>query len=341
MTQTDAPEVIREFLSYHETIRGHSHKTVDEYFLDLRVFLRFIKRLRGAVPPELEFEEITIADVDVPFLAEVTASEIYEFLRFLSRERPKRPNSRDTQYGIEAKARARKLSAIRSLFKYLTVKTHQLDDDPMIGLDMPKTQKTLPRYLSLDEARRLLGSVSGRNRERDYCMLTIFLNCGLRISEICGLNLGDIMPDSLRVLGKGGKERVVFLGEACVEAINAYLIIRRALSPAPRDIRALFLSEATNTGERNRISRGTVHALVKKHLLAAGISPDEYSSHKLRHTAATLMLHSGVDVRTLQELLGHEHLNTTQIYTHVEQEHLREAAKMTPLARFGAENKNK
>ncbi|MDR3209438.1 MAG: tyrosine-type recombinase/integrase [Oscillospiraceae bacterium] len=330
----EIPQVLRGFLSYHETIRGHSKKTTDEYFLDLRVFFRFMKIHRGLAPRGADFDGVSIADIDLDFIAAITLSEVYEFLTFLSRERPQRQNSAHTEYGIEAKARARKLSALRSLFKYLTVKTHQLDEDPLIGLDSPKIPTSLPRYLSLDESRRLLAAVSGRNRERDYCILTLFLNCGLRISEIVGLDLNDIMPDSLRVLGKGNKERVVFLNEACITSINAYLAVRKSLIPAPRDARAVFLSETSKTREHNRVSRATVNHLVKKHLQSAGLSPTDYSAHKLRHTAATLMLKSGVDVRTLQEILGHDHLNTTQIYTHVEHENLREAALLNPLAEY-------
>jgi site-specific recombinase XerD len=332
--ENDTPELLRNFLSYHETIRGHSKKTADEYFLDLRVFFRFLKIHRGLVPRAIAFEEISIANVDLAFVAAVTLSEVYEFLTFLSRERPQHANSPLTDYGIDAKARARKLSALRSLFKYLTVKTKQLPEDPLIGLDSPKIPASLPRYLSLEESQRLLTSVGERNHARDYCVLTLFLNCGMRISELVGLDLNDIMPDSLRVLGKGNKERVLFLNEACIEAINAYIEVRKTQIPAARDARALFLSEKSNTGEHNRVSRGTVHYLVKKHLLEAGLDAGDYSAHKLRHTAATLMLRSGVDVRTLQELLGHEHLNTTQIYTHVEQESLREAARLNPLAEF-------
>ena len=192
---------------------------------------------------------------------------------------------------------------------------------------------SLPRYLTLDEAKTLLSSVEGRNKERDYCILMLFLNCGIRISELVGLNLTDIRQDSLRILGKGNKERVVFLNDACAKAINDYLKIR-AVSPA--DTNALFI-----TSRRDRISRAAVHSLVKKHLTEAGLDSSRYSAHKLRHTAATLMLHGGVDVRTLQELLGHENLNTTQIYTHVENESLRNAAMMSPLSDFEATDNTK
>ena len=322
---SQAPEIIRSFLIYHETIRGHSKKTVDEYFLDLRTFFRYLKQRRGLVPANTPFEEISIDDIDVDFVRSVTLTDVYDYLSFLSRSKPKNPRSAGTGYGLTASSRARKISTLRSFFKYLTVKTKQLDENPVADLDSPKQLKSLPRYLSLEESRALLENVDGLHKERDYCILTLFLNLGIRISELVGLNLTDIHADSLRVLGKGNKERVVYLNDACVESINRYLAVRKSIETPDRG--ALFLSS-----QKRRISRGTVHSLVKKHLLEAGLDSTKYSAHKLRHTAATLMLHSGVDVRTLQELLGHEQLNTTQIYTHVESESLREAARLSPLA---------
>ncbi|MCL2819887.1 MAG: tyrosine recombinase XerC [Oscillospiraceae bacterium] len=327
--RTESPEILREFLFYHETIKGHSRKTVDEYFLDLRAFFRFLKIHKGLVPRDTAFEEISIMDIDKKFLESVTLTDVYEYLVFLSRDRPTQHNSRNTDYGLSSTSRARKTSTIRSYFKYLTLKsTHnRLSVNPVAELDAPKIKKTLPRYLSLDESTKLLDNVDGMYRERDFCILTLFLNCGLRISELAGLDLSDIGEDSIRVLGKGNKERVVYLNDACVDAINAYLQIRK--QNAALSERALFL-----TSRRTRISTSTIHYLVKKHLSAAGLDSSKYSSHKLRHTAATLMLKSGVDVRTLQELLGHEHLNTTQIYTHVENSSLRDAAMRSPLSGY-------
>ena len=315
------PLILREFLTYHETIKGHSKKTVDEYFLDLRMFFRFIKFEKGLVPDASDsgasinatLDDVPIADVDLALLGSVTLSDVYEFLAFLSRER-----------GLSAASRARKIAAIRSLYKYLTVKTKQLEENPVIDLDPPKSRKSLPKFLSLDEAMALLANVKGRNADRDYCILTLFLNCGMRISELAGLNISDIRPDSLRVLGKGNKERVLYLNDACVDALNRYLELRVKVD---KHEKALFV-----TAKHSRIERSTIHRLVKKHLLEAGLEASKYSAHKLRHTAATLMLKNGVDVRTLQELLGHENLNTTQIYTHVESESLRDAASRSPLA---------
>ena len=325
--RTTSPEILREFLFYHETIKGHSRKTIDEYFLDLRTFFRFLKIHKNLLPKDTPFEEISIMDVDLDFVKSVSVTDVYEYLAFLSRDRPKHGNSQSTDYGLSASSRARKIAVIRSYYKYLTLKANKLSENPVADLDSPKQRKSLPRYLSLDESVKLLDGVDGKYRERDFCILTIFLNCGLRISELAGLDLTDLREDSIRVLGKGNKERVVFINDACADAINDYLKIRKDIAALEK--KALFLSS-----RRTRISTSTIHSLVKKHLLAAGLDSSRYSSHKLRHTAATLMLKSGVDVRTLQELLGHEHLNTTQIYTHIENSSLRDAAMRSPLSGY-------
>jgi len=324
--RTEAPEILKSFLTYHETIKGHSKATVDEYFLDLRNFFRYLKLVRGRVPRNTELDEISIMDVDLDFVGAVTLSEVYEYLAFLARDRVKNPRARDTEYGLTDSARARKVATIRSFYKYLTVKTKLLSKNPIQDIDSPKVKKALPRYLSLDESIQLLNAVDGKNRERDYCILSIFLNCGLRISEIVGLNLSDVRLDHLRVLGKGNKERIVFLNDGVTDAINDYLIVRKTIAAVDRN--ALFLSN-----RRTRMSRETVHSMVKNTLLKAGLDREKYSAHKLRHTAATLMLQNGVDVRTLQEILGHEHLNTTQIYTHVDNAELRMAAQANPLSK--------
>jgi len=325
--RTQSPEILREFLFYHETIKGHSKKTIDEYYLDLRTFFRYMKQYKNKVAQDIPFDEISIMDVDLDFVKDVTISDVYEYLAFLSRDRPTQQNSRNTGYGLSASSRARKIAVIRSYYKYLTLKANKLTENPVADLDSPKSRKTLPRFLSLDESMKLLDNVDGMFKERDFCILTIFLNCGLRISEIAGLNLSDLREDHIRVLGKGNKERIVYINDACASAINAYLTVRKNMTSA--DNRALFLSS-----RRSRISTSTIHALVKKHLSHAGLDSTKFSSHKLRHTAATLMLKSGVDVRTLQELLGHEHLNTTQIYTHVENSSLKDAATRSPLAGY-------
>lgn len=325
--RSESPQILLDFLSYHETIKAHSQKTVDEYFLDLRNFFRYIKQSRDVSLRGLELDEISILDVDIELIRSITLTDVYAYLTYLSRDRAQQQNSDHTGYGLSATTRARKIATLRSFFNYLTQKAHLLESNPIKELDSPKLKKNLPRYLTLDESLELLGSVDGPNRERDYCILTIFLNCGLRISELTGLNLSDIQDDALRVLGKGNKVRVVYLNDACKAALKRYLAARRPITG--KDQNALFLSS-----RNQRISRSNVHALVKKHLAHAGLDATQYSSHKLRHTAATLMLQNGVDVKAVQEVLGHEHLNTTEIYTHIDNEALRVAARANPLGRI-------
>ena len=322
----DAPQILCDFLSYHETIKAHSQKTVDEYFLDLRNFFRYMKQSRDRSLRDTPWDEISILDVDIDFIRAITLTDIYGYLTYLSRDRAQQQNSVRTEYGLSAATRARKIATLRSFFNYLTNKAHLLEDNPVKELDSPKLRKNLPKYLTLDESLELLASVDGPHKERDYCILTIFLNCGLRISELIGLNLTDIQGDALRVLGKGNKVRIVYLNDACKTALERYLAVRRPVSG--RDQNALFLSS-----RNQRISRSNVHALVKTHLSQAGLDSARYSSHKLRHTAATLMLQNGVDVKAVQEVLGHEHLNTTEIYTHIDNEALRVAARANPLGR--------
>lgn len=330
--RTEAPPILRDFLSYHETIKAHSQKTVDEYFLDLRNFFRYLKQTRDESLRGCELNEISIADIDLELIASVTLSDIYGYMTYLSRDRVLHQNSDRSDYGLNAASRARKIATIRSFYNYLTNKVHLIKDNPVKNLDSPKLMKTLPKYLTLEESVQLLDAVDGKNRERDYCILTIFLNCGLRISELCALNTTDIQDDALRVLGKGNKVRIVYLNEACKYALSSYLAVRRDIVGRDRD--ALFLSS-----RNERVSRSTVHALVKKHLGAAGLDSTQYSSHKLRHTAATLMLKNGVDVKAVQEVLGHEHLNTTEIYTHIDNDALRVAAKANPLSHMKPKRK--
>ena len=332
--RSDSPKILIDFLSYHETIKAHSQKTVDEYYLDLRNFFRYLKQLRDRSLRDVPFDEISIMDIDLPFIKDITLTDIYGYMTYLSRDRVLHHNSENSNKGLSTASRARKLATIRSFFNYLCNKVHLLENNPCKDIDSPKLKKTLPRYLTLNESISLLDAVDGANRERDYCILTLFLNCGLRISELIGLNRNDIQEDALRILGKGNKVRIVYLNQACQDALKQYLAVRRPISGRDQD--ALFLS-----GQNKRISRSMVHALVKRHLSQAGLDSTQYSSHKLRHTAATLMLQNGVDVKAVQEVLGHEHLNTTEIYTHVDNDSLRVAAKANPLSRVKMRGKIK
>ena len=323
--RSQSPRILADFLSYHETIKAHSPRTVDEYFLDLRNFFRYLKQLCDPVLRQIPFDQIDILDVDLGLIKTVTLSDIYGYMTYLSRDRVAHQNSENSNKGLNAASRARKLATIRSFFNYLCNKVHLLEENPCKDIDSPKQMKSLPRYLTLQDSLSLLDSLGGKHMERDFCIITLFLNCGLRISELIGLNLSDIHDDALRVLGKGNKVRIVYLNDACKDALARYLAVRRPISGKDQD--ALFLSE-----RNQRISRAMVHTLVKNHLARAGLDSTQYSSHKLRHTAATLMLQNGVDVKAVQEVLGHEHLNTTEIYTHIDNESLRVAAKANPLS---------
>lgn len=324
---TDCPPVLRDFLAYHETIKAQSPRTISEYYLDLRMFLRFVKLMRSEMSIDAQLDEISIQDVDLDFIRRITTSDVFEFLSYLANERIQKTNSHCSERGITAASRARKLSAIKSFYKYLTVRTKQLQENPVADLEYPKLRKSLPKYLTLDQCQTLLASVSGVNQKRDYAILMLFLSCGIRRSELVGLNITDVYEDRIRVVGKGNKERFVYFGTPCRKAIDDYLVERnkKVLS----DNRALFGSR-----DNNRISVSAVHRLVKKALLTAGLDPEQFSAHKLRHTAATLMLSNGVDVKTVQEVLGHENLNTTQIYTHIESTELKIAAEVNPISRL-------
>ena len=324
---SDCPQVLREFLIYHENIKGQSQLTISEYYLDLRMFLRFIKLMRSDMPIQTRLDDIDIKDVDLEFVRRIDTTEIFDFLSYLANDRNPDPDNGFMDLGIAASARARKLSAIKSFFKYLTVRTKQLQENPVAELEYPKLRKSLPKYLTFEESARLLQSVSGVNEKRDYAILMLFLNCGIRRSELVGLNLTDVYEDRIRVVGKGNKERFVYFGSACRKAIDAYLPERHKLVLS--DNRALFGSR-----DHNRISVTAVHRLVKKALLQAGLDSTQFSAHKLRHTAATMMLSGGVDVKTVQEVLGHENLNTTQIYTHIENTELKIAAQANPLSKL-------
>ena len=323
----DCPHILRDFLTYHETIKGQSGLTISEYYLDLRMFLRFIKLMRSEMPISTRLDDIDIRNVDLNFVREITTSEIFDFLSYLANDRTVNPDSPSPDYGIESAARARKLSAIKSFYKYLTVRTKQLQDNPVADLEYPKLRKSLPKYLTFEQSAALLKAVSGVNEKRDYAILMLFLNCGIRRSELVGLNMTDVYEDRIRVIGKGNKERFVYFGAACRKAIDAYLPERQ--KKVLTDNRALFGSR-----NGNRISTDAVHALVKKALLQAGLDATQFSAHKLRHTAATMMLSGGVDVKTVQEVLGHENLNTTQIYTHIENTELKIAAEANPLSKL-------
>lgn len=320
----EAPDVIKEYLFFMQTIKGRAIKTVDEYYLDLRTFFRFLLQKRRLVDSEIPFDEISIISIDVEFLRTVSLMDAFEFMYYLERTR----NNSKT-------SRARKCSSIKRFFNYLAVKKHYIETDPMRELEIPKIDKTLPKYLTLEQSIELLNAVDGKFKERDYCILTLFLNCGLRLSELVSLNMNSIRSDNTMVVtGKGSKQRIIYLNDACISALNEWRKVRPNDELKDRD--ALFVSS-----HHKRLSREMVQKTVQKYLEKIGLDSQGYSCHKLRHTAATLMYqHGEVDIRVLKDVLGHENLGTTQIYTHVSDTQRKIASEKNPLSKIKkSENK--
>lgn len=315
---SECPDFIRDFLTYNEIIKGKSSKSVEQYYSDLRTFFRYILLVRGKAPQGIPFNKIDISGADIELVRSVAVSDLYGFMVYCKEEL--RNNTA---------TRARKTSTLRLFFKYMSVQTHRLDSNPADLLEAPKIKQSLPKYLSLEDSLELLNSVDGENERRDYCILTIFLNCGLRLSELCGLNLSDITSDgTMTVTGKGNKERMVYLNDSCKTAIKRYLEVRPHEGLTAESKNALFISR-----NRKRISPRTVEHIVTSYIKKAGLDGKGLSTHKLRHTAATLMYrHGHVDIRVLKDILGHANLGTTQIYTHVSDEQIKSAIDSNPLS---------
>jgi site-specific recombinase XerD len=314
------PEFLNAFLDYTTVILNKSPNTVKEYNYDLNRFLKYIK-YHLKLTDEKNIDEIDIHDLTLETMNKITLEDIHSYLFFLANTFQSKPATR-----------ARKAASIRVFFKYLSQK-ELIQNNPAMNLETPKLGKRMPRYLSLDESKKLLTTAEtndDRNKERDHTILTIFLNCGVRLSELVGINIKDIdfAESKLNVIGKGNKERTIYLNKACMNAINSYLAVRPKTGIKEGSKDALFLSERLE-----RISNRTVQYIVKQELMRAGLDSRKYSVHKLRHTAATLMYKYGnVDIRALQELLGHESISTTEIYTHVDNEQIRNAVEDNPLA---------
>lgn len=321
------PDYINAFLDYSTTILNKSPNSIKEYNYDLAMFLKFIK-IHFSLTKETDFSKIEIKDLSFDVIKKIELDDIHAFLGYLT-----------TTYHSKAATRARKISTIRIFFKYLSQEASQkflLDHNPALNLKTPKKDKRLPKYLSLDDSKRLLDAASdedNRNHERDYAIITLFLNCGMRLSELVGININDIdfSECKLTVIGKGNKERTIYLNHACMKAISSYLQVRPKQGvkhDSKNSEKALFLSE-----RKERISNRTVQYVINKELMQAGLDNRKYSVHKLRHTAATLMYQYGeVDIRALKELLGHESIATTEIYTHVNSDQVRSAVERNPLA---------
>lgn len=312
----DIPIILEDFLNYLDTIKGKSKNTVKEYYYDLRTFFRFIKRRYRLVDKDVDFDEIDITDIDINIIKKINLQDLFSYISFLDKQRDNSSNTR-----------ARKVASIRSFFKYLHNIVKLIDENPAVDLETPKITSRHPSYLTLDESLQLLNNIEGQFPKRDYAILMIFLNCGLRLSELVSIDIDKIKQDTLTVIGKGDKERTIYLNEACLEAINEYLKVRP--KDGVKDPKALFLSK-----RKNRLSVRAVQHLVKKHIKKSGLDPDKISTHKLRHTAATLMYkHGNVDIRALQQILGHASVSTTQIYTHLDDDKLRQAIKSNPLSK--------
>ncbi len=326
---SEFPSLVRDFANYKSGIQGCSSKTVNEYLLDLRTFLRFLYAKKDGISPDSEeFLKIDISGADLDFFAAVRAEDIYSFLMYTG-------NVRKNMWA----AKARKLSSIKGFYKYLTVKRSLIEENPAANIESPKAKKSLPKFLTLEESLHLLDTVRSdtrsRNTVRDYTIITLFLNCGMRVSELCGIDIKDIDSEfrSLRVVGKGNKERIIYLNDACRASLSEYLSVRLGEKHKTLAEKALFLSE-----QNNRMSVKSVQWMVYKYLDMAGYGSRHLSVHKLRHTAATLMYQSGaVDVRVLKDILGHEQLNTTQIYTHVSNKNMEDAMQMNPLSKIKPE----
>ena len=311
------PPFAESYLNYMYTVKGKSANTVKEYFYDLRIFFRYIYAKENNLNYDDDF---SVVDFSTDLLNKVTLFDLFSYMAYLRSDRH-----------LESSGRARKTASIKSFFKYCNSTAKIIDTNVAAELDSPKIPKRLPKYLELDESKKLLSSVPESGSKfsvRDYCILTLFLNCGLRLSELASINIKDIRQDSLYVIGKGNKERTIYLNKSCLEAINSYLAVRPHDKVKDRD--ALFLS-----GRNQRISVKTIQYIVKKYLKAAGLDDTKYSVHKLRHTAATLMYqHGHVNIRELQMILGHESISTTEIYTHINSDALKSAVNSNPLADF-------
>lgn len=318
------PEFLNDYLVHMKVVRMLSERTIGEYYLDIRLFLKFYKSNQDNI--DLPVEDIDISAMTVENLRKITVSDIYSFIFYAADERKNAD-----------RARYRKLSSLRSFFKYLTKNTHLLKDDPTKDIDVPAPKKSLPKFLSLDESLRLLSTSDDGDSVRDYCILTLFLNCGMRLSELVGINIShiDFSEARMKVLGKGNKERMVYLNSACMDAISRYLAVRGQNEKAA-DEPALFISN-----RNKRISKRRVQQIVENAIDAAGLDGKGITTHKLRHTAATLMYQYGdADVLTLKELLGHENIATTEIYTHLSAESVRNAVDSNPLANVKKANKS-
>lgn len=317
----ECPLIIKKFLHYIRTIEGKGSNTVETYYRTLKKFFLYILDFKGIIHEEpITYKALSLVTEDL--IKSITKDDVLNFLYQLAEGHEK------------STTRGKDLSALRQYFKYMQVNEKVIEINPIDTIKNPKKPKTLPKYLTLEQSVALLNAVDGKFKVRDYCILTLFLNCGLRVSELVGINYRDIRPDNTLVIrGKGNKERVIFLNTSCINAISEYKKIRPVDDLKDKD--AFFISKINE-----RIKAKSVQEMVQKNLAKIGLGGQGYSPHKLRHTAATLMYQNGVDVRSLQEVLGHSNLSTTQIYTHVASEQVKSALETNPLANINGDDKN-
>ena len=324
INREENPDYINSFLDYSATILNKSPNSIKEYNYDLQMFLRFIK-IHFNLTSETDYAKITTKDISLETIEKIKLDDIHAFLSYMA-----------IDLRSKSATRARKASSIRIFFNYLSQKAKLIQINPAQNLETPKLDRRLPKYLNLEESKKLLNVTANkdnRNNQRDYAIITLFLNCGMRLSELVGINIQDIdfSESKMNVIGKGNKERTIYLNKACIKALKDYLDVRPKEGVKVDKLnshKALFLSE-----RKERISKRTVQYIVDKELKVAGLDTSKYSTHKLRHTAATLMYQYGnVDIRALQELLGHQSISTTEIYTHVNNEQVRDAIEKNPLA---------
>lgn len=321
----DCPYYLEDFLTNLKIIKNRADRTEEAYYIDIRTFLRYLKIKHRDVSEGTEWSDITVADVPLEYIEAFTLNDAHVYLRYLKDKR-----------GNETATRARKCTSLKQFYHYLCKKAKLIENDPMDELELPTVKNKLPKYLSLDDSIKLLESIDSNYKERDYCIILLFLNCGMRLSELVGMNIADYSRQNrtLRLFGKGSKERIIYLNDACVSALNDYIDKYRP-NEAAADPNAIFLS-----ANKTRINKRRVQQIVKENLARAGLSNLGITTHKLRHTAATLMYqYGGVDTLVLKEQLGHKSVGTTEIYTHLSNENLKAAANANPLAHIGTKKK--
>ena len=318
--------VLEEYENYMLAVLNRSDLTVKNYKGDIVIFFRYMKLDRRLVSKNTDFQDIDVSDIDVKFISSIKTNDIFAYLIWLSREQ-----------GLNAASRSRKISSLRSFYKYCCVKKHLFENNPTLELENPKKNNRSPKYLTLEESQALINAAYNaptESNERDYCIVILFLNCGMRLAELRGINLNDIHGDILTVIGKGNKERTIYLNKSCIEAIDDWLKVRNKYNIKPEARNALFVSR-----KGLRLSEDMIQITIKNLIIQSGLDPNTYSVHKLRHTAATLMYKYGhVDLRSLQTILGHASVSTTQIYTHVDDDLLHKAVESNPLSDFTPED---